>query len=487
MQKKTNEILTYFQQINDIPRCSKQEDRIALWLRDWAEEHGFSVKADATGNLAVTVPATPGYENAPIVILQGHMDMVCEKTPESEHDFAADSIPLVFDGDWVRAEGTSLGADNGIAIALAMAAATDESVVHPPLELLLTVDEETGLNGAKDMEPGLIEGRILLNIDSEDEGVFTVGCAGGNDTKIELDLTRVALNDGYAHFRLSVGELKGGHSGIDIHKRRANANKLLARCLDLLGESADFQLVDLKGGTKHNAIPRNSEAVIACNPTDVDDLKTRVGKFNQTVRHEYATEDPGIVVSLESVADGLAAPDPLAPEDGRKIIRLILALPHGMMGLSAEFDGLVETSTNLAPMGIEADRFKVLTSQRSSLISKQDEITTTVKSVALLAEADVVVDKWFAPWQPDLDAPLLERCQGIYRQLFDRNPVVEAIHAGLECAVIGDKYDHIEMISFGPTIENPHSPHERLNIPSIEPIWEFMTELLASYAKNSSE
>lgn len=486
MHNRTEDILNFFQQINNFPRCSKKEEQLAGWLKRWAQAQGFGVKADAAGNLAVKVPATPGYENSPIVILQAHLDMVCEKTPESTHDFSRDAIELVRDGDWVRAEGTSLGADNGIAIALAMAAVTADDVIHPPLELLFTTDEETGLNGAKEMATELIDGRILLNIDSEDEGVFTVGCAGGNDTKLALDLNRVAMPHGYALFRLSVDGLKGGHSGIDIHKRRANANKLLGRCLHMLAGVGDIRLVDMTGGTKHNAIPRNSEAVIAFNSESLNACRRRLNDLTQSLRDEYATEDKEMAISLERVENDPELPAPLASGDTRKIIGILSAMPHGVMGMSAEFEGLVETSTNLAIIGIEENQFRVLTSQRSSLVSKRGEITAAVGALGELAGAEIETDNIYPPWQPDMESSLLHRCRGTYRRLFDKEPVVEVIHAGLECAVIGDKYDAIEMISFGPTIENPHSPHERLYVPSLEPIWTFLTELLASYAKDPS-
>src|SRR5210317_161869 len=264
MDEKVKSILDYFEQINAIPRCSKNEEQIGLWLKQWAETKQFVVKKDAAGNLLVKVPPTPGYENAPVIVIQGHTDMVCEKTPGSKHDFSNDPIKNIIDGDWLRADNTTLGADNGIAIALAMAVANDESIAHPPLELLFTVDEETGLNGAKELEPGFIEGRVLLNVDSETEGVFTVGCAGGRHTHISRKLTLTDLAEERQLFNLNISGLHGGHSGIDIIKQRASANKILARTLHWLAIACDIQLASIKGGTAHNAIARDANAVFAC-------------------------------------------------------------------------------------------------------------------------------------------------------------------------------------------------------------------------------
>ena len=265
MDHKTNKILDLFQQINAIPRCSKNEDKIILWLRQWAADKQFPVKVDAGGNMVITVAPSTGYEQSPAIVIQGHVDMVCEKSPDSDHDFTSDPIRHVFDGDWLRADKTTLGADNGIAIALAMALATDEQVDHPPLELLFTVDEETGLNGAKLLETGFVDGRILLNVDSETEGEFTVGCAGGRHTLVSRKLTFNGLNGDNLFFKLKVQGLHGGHSGIDIHKQRANANKILARTLDQLFKSGPIRILGLKGGTAHNAIPRDAAAAFACN------------------------------------------------------------------------------------------------------------------------------------------------------------------------------------------------------------------------------
>ena len=481
MEEKVKSILDYFEQINAIPRCSKNEEQIGLWLKQWAETKQFVVKKDAAGNLLVKVPPTPGYENAPVIVIQGHTDMVCEKTPDSTHDFSKDPIKNIIDGDWLRADNTTLGADNGIAVALAMAVASDESVAHPPLELLFTVDEETGLNGAKRLEPGFIEGKVLLNVDSETEGVFTVGCAGGRNTNISRKLTFTALGDESRMFDLSIGGLYGGHSGIDIIKQRACANKILARALYQLSSACDIRLISIKGGSAHNAIARKADAVFACDPAESEVLAKIISGFERIIKTEYEAIEASLAISL-SPAD-LAAEEraALSARETTAVINLILALPHGVMGMSTLSRDLVETSNNLATIEIRDKTLHVVTSQRSSVMSRMDEITASISAVAALAGAESTFDSEFAPWTPDMQSALLKRCQEVYQQVSGKKAIVKSIHAGLECAIIGDKYPGMDMISFGPTLEDAHSPGEGLYIPSVGGVWNFMVALLESY------
>ncbi len=481
MDQKTRKILDLFQQINEIPRCSKNEEKIISWLRQWAEEKRFPVKVDAGGNLAITVAPSAGYEDSPGIVIQGHVDMVCEKTPDSDHDFTSDAIRHVFDGDWLAADKTTLGADNGIAIALAMALATDEQVVHPRLELLFTVDEETGLNGAKLLKPGFVDGRILLNVDSEAEGEFTVGCAGGRHTRVSRKLAFTDLNEGSSFFDLKVQGLHGGHSGIDIHKQRANANKILARTLDQIFKSCPIRAIALKGGTAHNAIPRDAAAAFACDPSQAATVAEVVAEFEKTLQSEYAASEPLLSVASSQADLGNNDKTALSEHQTRMVIDLLLALPHGVMGMSPDFEGLVETSNNLATVEILDGSLQILTSQRSSVMSKMDEATTIIKAAAALAGADSRSDSEYPPWTPDLQSALLRRCQEVYTSVSGRQPLIQSLHAGLECALIGDKYEGMDMISFGPTMEDPHSPNERLFIPSIAKVWDFMGALLASY------
>jgi dipeptidase D len=477
MKETTRKILDIFEEVSKIPRCSKNEEAIANWLKNWAKEHNFSVKSDDVDNILITIPATEGYEDSPILVLQGHMDMVCEKTPDSDHDFAKDPIELVYEDGWLTANNTTLGADNGIAIAMALALATDKSVKHPPLELLFTVDEETGLTGANALTSDFLDGRILLNIDSEDEGVFTVGCAGGRNTKISLDVERENIYKSFDCYKLSATGMMGGHSGMDIDKHRANANVILARTLNQLKQKNEIRLISISGGTAHNAIPRDAEAIIAFNSTNFEAIKEIVSDFEKTVTYEYQKE-----TSLKLNLKETEKVDKIITEaDTNRIIDMLIALPNGISEMSADIEDLVETSDNIATMRTEKETLTVLISQRSSVMSRREELTAKITAIASLAEADVENGEGYPAWQPNLDSEVLKKCKEIYTQVFGNAPTVEAIHAGLECGVIGAKYDGMDMISFGPTIKNPHSPDERIEIETIGQVWDFLVALVESY------
>ena len=481
MEENIKSILDNFEQINAIPRCSKNEAQIGLWLKQWAETKQLATKMDAAGNLLVKVPPTPGYENGPVIVIQGHTDMVCEKTPDSTHDFSNDPIRNIIDGDWLRAENTTLGADNGIAIALAMAVANDERIAHPPLELLFTVDEETGLNGAKALEPEFIEGRVLLNVDSETEGVFTVGCAGGRHTLISRKLTLTELAEKSQLFNLNICGLHGGHSGIDIIKQRASANKILARTLHQLTVAGDIQLVSIKGGTAHNAIARDADAVFAFTSENSGDLAKLVSEFERTIQTDYASIESNLAIKLLAVESTAHKKAALSVAETRHVINLLLSLPHGVMGMSAVFTDLVETSNNLATVEIKDGTLQILTSQRSLTSSRLDEITNSIRATATIAGTDIRSDSEYPPWTPNMQSTLLELCRKIYQQVFDQEAEVKSVHAGLECAIIGNKYEGMDMISFGPDLRDPHSPNEGLHIPSLGKVWQFMVALLESY------
>jgi dipeptidase D len=483
MNSKTREILDFFNGISSIPRCSGAEEQLAKWLQQWADEKGYAHQSDSAGNLKITVAASQGYEDAPGIVLQGHMDMVCEKSLDSDHDFSKDPIQLEYDGDWLRACKTTLGADNGIALALGMALGSDAGLAHPQIELLFTVDEESGLNGAKKLEAGFIQGNILLNVDSETEGVFTVGCAGGQDIHIKKDLAWTKLPDAVELFKLNVQGLTGGHSGIDIHRGRANANKVLGRVLHHIHAASPIRLISFNGGTAHNAIPRDASATIACETAHIKTMQNIVSEFKQTLLSEYAVAEKNMSLSLLQLDMNHKQTTALSTADTQSVIHLLLAIPNGAQSMSADFENLVETSVNLATVTVENKKLQILTSQRSSVRSRLEDITSTVEAVAALAGAESRRENDYPPWQPDMDAALLQRCTGLYRKLFNREPIIQAIHAGLECAIIGSKYAGMEMISLGPTLENPHSPEERLYIPSIEGVWEFLAAFLKSFGE----
>lgn len=484
MHPSTAAVLSYFDRINAIPRCSKNEGRLHQWLKDWAHGKGFETKADAVGNLVVRIPASAGCENAPIVVIQGHMDMVCEKTTDSDHDFTKDPIVAHTEGDWLTADRTTLGADNGIAIAYALALVENAGVKHPPLELLFTVDEETGLNGVKAMAADLIDGRRLINLDSEDEGVFTIGCAGGVDTTLKARFEMGPIDQHTAWTTITIGGLTGGHSGIDIHKQRASANKLIGRALDHIRKRVPCRLVTLTGGTRHNAIARDAAAAVTCSLAEQAMVYQAVSDLEQIVKGEYGRLEPDLFIRAQS--ESPSGGEALTIDDTQHIIDVLQALPHGVAGMSQTVDGVVETSSNLATVKLADGGLTVLSSQRSSIASRLDELTDRIHAISRIAGIDAQNTSAYPPWRPKMNAMLLHDAQAVYRRLYDREPVIQVIHAGLECAIIGDLYSGIEMISFGPTIENPHSPSERLNVPSVQKVWRFLAALLSSLAGRDS-
>jgi dipeptidase D len=481
MDNTTRCIINYFEQINRIPRCSKQEHRISQWLRKWATDRQLAVKSDAAGNMVIQVPASPGFEGAPTVILQGHMDMVCEKRADSNHDFTKDPIPVLQDGPWLTAAETTLGADNGIAIALILALMDDRDVVHPPLELFFTVDEETGLTGALKMDPALLSGRILINLDSEEEGVFVVGCAGGRNISFDRPLTWQPLDDGFDLLGISAQGMKGGHSGVDIAKHRANANKVMTRLLSAGASAAALRLVELKGGTGRNVIPRGCEALVACRRDQVEALEQSIGACADVIKQEYRTADPGLSIQISHKGRVPSGFRGITENDSAVVLNLLAALPSGPVEMAEAVPLLVETSVNLSIVEIKKEALTVISSQRSSVPSRLDAVCLAVAAAGRLAGARVHTEKGYPSWPMNRESPLLKRCTAIYGELFAADAEVQIMHAGLECGVIGDRCPGMDMISLGPTLENPHSPSERLFLPSVEKVWRLIVALLASW------
>ncbi|MDJ0809628.1 MAG: aminoacyl-histidine dipeptidase [Desulfobacterales bacterium] len=480
MTPTTDTVIDLFTQINAIPRCSKNETAIGRWLEQWAQDRSLETARDAVGNLVIRMPASPGFEQAPVIVLQGHMDMVCEKTPDSDHDFEKDPISVIRDGDWLHADGTTLGADNGIALALALVAG--ESLPHPPLELLFTVDEESGLIGANRLDASLVRGKVLINIDSEDDNVFTIGCAGGEETRIRLALAFESPGAAQAYFELTVGGLRGGHSGIDIHKPRANANRILGRLLVTIAKHEGFRLASLAGGSAHNAIPRDARAVVGVAPGEAKALQSAVQTLQAVLAEENGASEPQLALGCVPLSADQETPSRvISPDAAARAIALLNALPHGVQSMSATVEGLVETSCNLAILKIEDDQFDIVSSQRSLSMTRLEELTGRVRAVAALAGAGDARMNHHPSWPPDPDSALLERCREVYTRVFEEAPVVEVIHAGLECGLIGAKVPGMEMISVGPTLRNPHSPDEKLFIPSIDKMLQFLAALLESY------
>lgn len=464
-----------FYEISQISRPSKKEERILEYLKRFADDLGLKTKDDSAGNIVVFVPATPGHENARTVILQSHVDMVCEKNKRTEHDFDRDPIKLVRDGEWMKAEGTTLGSDNGIGVAASLAVVLDKDVVHGPLELLFTVDEETGLTGANNLQPGFISGTTLLNLDCEEHGTFYVGCSGGRDTVGTFKIEKVNAPKGWVAHELLVSGLKGGHSGLDIHAGRANAIKLLGRLLKKL-ELMNYRVAEITGGSKRNAIPREAEATILLKPSDSEAAKNIVDGFIEEALMEYKRSDGGLKIEFkrgEKGFDRVYAKDFVA-----KLVCVILALPHGIVAMSPDIPNLVETSANLATIVMEDDEIKVETSQRSSIESAKGYIVSSVESIFKLAGAEVSFSGDYPGWKPNLNLEILCISKEVYRRLFEKEPEIKAVHAGLECGILGDKYPGLDMVSLGPTIQGAHSPEERVCIDDVEKFYDLLRGIL---------
>ncbi len=473
----TESILSYLEKINQTPRKSGNSGPITDWLENWGKQRGYKSRRDSWNNLVISIPGTRGYEKAPILVLQGHSDMVCEKNPETAHDFTKDPIKLIRKGDWVTGDGTTLGADNGIALALVMDLVSAENAEHPPLEFLITSDEEIGLIGANKLGSDFLEGRILINLDSEDEGIFTIGCAGGADSRISLDVNSESIPAGTRAYTLTVGGLKGGHSGADIHKNLGNAIKMLQRVLSDLAADELFRLASFSGGSgATNAICRNAKADFVVSETC--NIQGIISDWAAWFKDESGAVEEDLFVDLQERS---APSSVLDKASGLKVLELVHVIPHGVDKMSIRMPGQVGTSSNLAWVSVSAEKAEILTSQRSSIVSELDELNRRMESAALLAGGHCETMKKYPPWAPNPSSPLLDKCVDIYKKVSGKEPVVEAIHAGLECGLIGAKYPGMDMISIGPTIESPHTPEERLYVPSLAPFRDFLEALLKSF------
>lgn len=465
----------YFAEICTIPRPSKHEERMTNYVLGKAREFGLEAKKDKYGNVVVRKPASPGREHVRMVCLQGHLDMVAEKNKDKVHDFLKDPIELVRNGNVLMANGTTLGADNGIAVATNLAIMEDKSLEHGPLEFLFTVDEETGLTGASNLAPGFLESKTLLNLDSEEEGSIYVGCAGGRDTTSTWKLAFDNAPRETVAATVSVKGLKGGHSGLEIDKGRGNAIKILNRALLRL-DTLGVRLSSIEGGNKHNAIPREAEALVFVPKKKWKAALTTIDTFNTIAKSELSTVDPDLSVSMTEaqVKKGKVIKKKLQDQ----ILRTISGLPHGVIKMSADIPGLVETSTNVAVIRTEKNKVVLITSQRSSVMSELDEIQHSVASISELGGARVKTGDGYPGWKPNLDSEILKIAKATYKQLYGKEPEIKAIHAGLECGIIGEKMHGMDMISFGPTLEGVHSPDEKIYIDTVEKFWNFLLAIL---------
>lgn len=476
------EVWSIFDQMLQIPRPSKHEAKIQDWAVEFGKALGLETFKDEVGNVIIRKPATPGMEDRKGVILQGHLDMVPQKNSDKSHDFEKDPIEAFVDGDWVTANGTTLGADNGIGVSSALAVLATDQVKHGPLEVLLTATEETGMDGANGLKPGELNGEILINTDSEDEGELYVGCAGGEDANILFSYNEEGTPNGVVALKLDITGMKGGHSGIDIPLQRGNAIKVFFRILNATYEEHGVRLARIDGGSLRNAIPREAFGVVVVDEAKTADFVALAYEIGQDVKTELAETEPDLKVSVEETELPVHLIDEYTQ---RKMTQAVIACPNGVIRMSDTMPGLVETSTNLALLKSDEQTktIKAGCLMRSSVDSAKENLADRIKAVFELAGAEVKFSGAYPGWKPNMDSPILKTMQDVYNRQFGKIPEIKAIHAGLECGILGGNYPQWDMISFGPTIRFPHSPDEKVNIETVKKFWEFLVATLESIPK----
>lgn len=470
-----------FDEITKVPRPTHHLDKMKAFLVEWAKRHDIEVHTDEVGNVMMRVPGTPGHENAPTIVLQGHQDMVAEKGADSKHDFMNDPITTIVDGEWVRADNTTLGADNGMGCAAAMACLIDPDLVHGPLEALFTVDEEQGLIGANGLQPGFITGKTLLNLDSEEMGQLVIGCAGGKVTVCRLPYYKEPVPTACECLEVGIGGLKGGHSGMEIGLGRANANQQLARFLWEADKRWGIELVEIDGGGLANAIPRDARAIVAVNRDAVPEFEKYVSEFSEMIHDEFkAAENADFTFGVKPVERHAEL---IGHDVAHKLIAAMYACPNGVQGMSAAIEGLIETSDNLASVKMmNGDVIEITVHQRSSVDSRRDEIADRVRALFEMIGAEVAFDDAYVGWAPNPDSHVLQVAEKSYEDLFGSKPKVEALHAGLETGLFLEKMPDLDMVSFGPTLKNIHSPSERANIESVAEFYRLLKEIITRLA-----
>jgi dipeptidase D len=469
------EIWKHFHALTLIPRPSKKEAEVINFMQKFGNDLHLETIVDEVGNVIIKKPATPGMEGRKTVILQAHLDMVPQKNSDKEFDFNTDPIAALVDGDWVTADGTTLGSDNGIGVAAAMAVLESTSLKHGPVEALFTVDEETGMTGAFGLKSGLLGGDILINMDSEDEGELTVGCAGGIDISASKKYIPEDTPGGWAAYSILVKGLKGGHSGLDINLGRANANKLLFRFLMQAESDLKIRLSETDGGDLRNAIPRESRAVVVVPAGSEGAFESIAESYQEMYRKEFSETEP----DLTFICEKTSIPEKVVPEEEQyRFIRTIFACPNGVQRMSQSMQGLVETSNNLAIARIKDGEFVALNLTRSSVDSAKEATAWKIAAVFQLIDARVELSGSYPGWKPNMDSPILKVCQEVYNKNFGKIPKISAMHAGLECGLLGGVYPNLDMISFGPTIRYPHSPDEKVEISTVQKFWDFLVAVL---------
>ena len=473
---KPARVFEQFAEINKIPRPSKHEEHMIEYLKSFAEKRGLEYEVDETGNVIIRKPATKGHEAAPMVSLQSHMDMVCDKLVDIEFDFHKDAIQTYVDGEWLTAKGTTLGADDGIGCAIELAILDSDDIEHGPLECVFTRDEETSLTGAMGMKEGFMRGDMLINLDSEDEGQIFISCAGGKTTSAKFTFTREQAPEGYFFLKASIKGLKGGHSGDDINKKRANAIKILNRFLYKEQEKMDLRLASFNSGKLHNAIPRDGVIVFAVPANEKETVRVDWNVFTANVEEEYHVTDNAMEFNLEST-DAAAV---IAKDASRRFILAIQAVDNGVFAMCQDeaLAYMVETSNNVASVITSENEINIVTSQRSNVMSNLENETNTVKAAFELAGAEVTMSDGYPAWKMNPNSKLTKVAVESYKKLFGKDPIVKGIHAGLECGLFSERYPNLDMVSFGPTLRDVHTPDERLHIPTVQMVWDHLLDIL---------
>lgn len=465
----------HFADLNAVPRPSKKEERVIEFMLNFGKSLNLETIKDPIGNVVIKKPATAGMEDRQTVVLQSHLDMVHQKNSDTVFDFDAQGIEMIVEGDWVRANGTTLGADNGIGVASIMALLSSDNISHPALEAMFTIDEETGMTGAIKIDPSNFTGTILLNLDTEDDDEFSIGCAGGIDTNTSYDYEEAAVDSDHVSYEISIRGLLGGHSGMDIHKGRGNANKLMNRILYHCLSLQHLQLVSLDGGSLRNAIPRESSAVIVVEKDEAKAFESALAEFADTLKTEYTAIEAGLKIEWKQTATPTKA---MQPADTIKVLNAIYAVPNGVFRMSPDIEDLVETSSNLARVILKDGRFITQSLQRSSVESTKSDVANSVRAAFESIGCAVVQNGDYPGWKPNPDSPILNLMADLYRKRFNAEPQIKACHAGLECGILGKHFPGMDMISFGPNIRAAHSPDEKAQISSIQKFWGFLLEVL---------
>ena len=466
---------TNFLDLNAVPRGSKKEERVIDFMRRFGESLGLDTTVDAIGNVIIKKPATPGMENRRTVVLQSHLDMVHQKNADTKFDFDSEGIRMYIDGEWLKAEGTTLGADNGIGVSAAMSLLQSKDIPHPPLEALFTIDEETGMTGAKNLDETVLSGKILLNLDSEEDDELTIGCAGGIDTNTRFVYEQEAVAPGSIAYQIRVRGLKGGHSGLDIHLGRGNANKLMARLLYQTTHSLGLRVASIDGGSLRNAIPREAVAVVVVPEAHKGAFDKEFYRRKADIVREFRSIEPDLSIELELTQ----TPDKVMnPGDQDQVLNALYAIPNGVFRMSPDIPDLVETSSSLARVIVQDGLFVTQSLQRSSIESGKADVAASVRAAFEAIGAEVENAGSYPGWAPNAESPILKVMVDLYERLFGNKPSVAACHAGLECGIISEHYPGMDMISFGPTIKHPHSPDEKVHIASVEKFWRYLVEIL---------